>query len=273
MLFNRFVSILVVFSLVITFSTTSVKAATVNHKLSNVKNFKIYYGEANEQVIKELSKYDLVIIEPYAFTQQQIAELKASGTKVLGYVSVMELEAWHKSKVTEADYYYCNNKRMKIKQWDTYVMNISSSHYKDVVMDKVEQQIVKKGMDGVFLDTVGDIDDYFYNKPAEQKKFRNTYDTLLKQIKNIDSNLILMQNWGFDTIKNTSLYAIDAVLWEDFNRKVVAKDKWSQNWISYFKAQKDQVKTFTVAPNVASQQYSLAQGFVSTVNVNDIYNN
>ena len=50
---------------------------------------------------------------------------------------------------------------MKIEQWDTYIMNLADEHYRRIVVNKVKQQIIGKGIDGVFLDTAGDIDDYF----------------------------------------------------------------------------------------------------------------
>ncbi|WRU95624.1 hypothetical protein RYX51_00510 [Priestia filamentosa] len=56
------------------------------------------------------------------------------------------------------------------------------------------------GMDGVFLDTVDDIDDYFYNKPALQTEISTAYKTLLTNIKEQDP------------IKIPSLPYINAVL-------------------------------------------------------------
>ena len=50
---------------------------------------------------------------------------------------------------------------MKIEQWDTYIMNLADEHYRRIVVNKVKQQVIGKGIDGVFLDTAGDIDDYF----------------------------------------------------------------------------------------------------------------
>ncbi|MDT3765699.1 hypothetical protein [Priestia filamentosa] len=55
-------------------------------------------------------------------------------------------------------------------------------------------------MDGVFLDTVDDIDDYFYNKPALQTEISTAYKTLLTNIKEQDP------------IKIPSLPYINAVL-------------------------------------------------------------
>ncbi|HHK5535523.1 TPA: endo alpha-1,4 polygalactosaminidase [Bacillus mobilis] len=252
-------------------SSTSAQANVVNPILKKVQSYKIYYGEANKQVIEGLSKYDMVIIEPYAFTKEQIQQLKQSGTVVLGYVSVLELEAWHKREVLETDYYYRDGKKMKIEQWDTYIMNLADNHYRGIVVNKVKQQIIGKGIDGVLLDTVGDIDDYFYDQPAKQKQFREAYVNLLKEIKGLDSKLLLIQNWGFETIKTASLNFIHGVLWEDFNKQVIAKDEWSQNWMRYFKQQNNKIVTFTVTPDKVSKKYSSINGFIPVMNPNDIY--
>ncbi|MGF2711586.1 endo alpha-1,4 polygalactosaminidase [Bacillus cereus] len=267
---KRSICFLAIFSFIFS-SSTSAQANVVEPALKNVRSYKIYYGEANEQVIERLSKYDMVIIDPYAFTKEQVQQLKKSGTVVLGYVSVLELEAWHKSQVVESDYYYRDGKKMKIEQWNTYIMNLADEHYRGIVVNKVKQQIIGKGINGVFLDTAGDIDDYFYDQPATQGKFREAYVNLLKEIKSIDSNLLLIQNWGFETIKNTSLNFIHGVLWEDFNKQVIVKDEWSQSWMRYFKQQSNKIVTFTVTPNNVSKKYSSINGFIPTINPNDIY--
>ncbi len=252
-------------------SNTAAQVNAVNPILKNVQSYKIYYGEANEQVIERLSKYDMVIIEPYAFTREQVQQLKKSGTVVLGYVSVLELEDWHKSQVMESDYYYRDGEKMRIEQWDTYIMNLADSHYRSIIINKVKQQIIEKGIDGVFLDTAGDIDDYFYDQAAVQEKFRLAYVNLLKEIKSVDSNLLLVQNWGFETIKSATLNFIHGVLWEDFNKRVITEDQWSQNWMRYFKQQSNKIVTFTVTPDDISKKYSTVNGFISTINPNDIY--
>lgn len=213
----------------------------------------------------------MVIIEPYVVTKEQIQQLKQAGTTVLGYVSVMELEYWHRTQVTEGDYHYENNKKMRIEKWDTYIMDLEEAHYQNILLKKVKKQIVQKDIDGVFLDTVGDIDDYFYEQPTVQNKFRNAYVTLLKEIKEVDKNLIIMQNWGFPTLKDVSIDLVDGILWEDFNKQVISKDEWSQNWIRYFKQHKNELVTFTVAPNEESKAYSEELGFVATVNENNVY--
>lgn len=267
---KRFVALMSLFASLFIIPNVSVFASTGN-SLLKTNSFTIYYGAANAKAIQKLSTYNTVVIEPFAFTKEQIQQLKKSGTKVLGYVSVMELEAQNKAKVTDSDYYYYNGNKMQIPKWNTYIMDITNPHYRNIVLTKVNEQVVQKGLDGVFLDTVGDIDDYFYDKPADQANIRNGYVELLKAIKTNNPNLLLMQNWGFDTVKTASLPYIDAVLWEDFNSKIITKDAWSQNWIKYFQSQKNTLKVFTVTPNTASKTYSQSKGFVSMVNKNDVY--
>lgn len=271
MFLKRIVAAIVLFSIAAALMSKTIHAEEAR-KLKHAAKFKIYYGEATEQAIKELSTYDLVVIEPYAFTKEQIQRIRANHTKVMGYVSIMELETAHISQVKKSDYFYYKNQKWEIPQWNTYIMDISKTHYRNILLKKVKNQIVKKEMDGVFLDTVGDIDDLFYNKLQLQKKFRKAYMTFLSEVKSANPNMLLIQNWGFDTLKSTSISKIDGILWEDFNRKIVSNDEWSQKWITYFKQQKKNLTTFTVTPDNKSKAYSMKNGFIPTINSNDVYN-
>jgi polysaccharide biosynthesis protein PelA len=245
--------------------------------LNRVSDYKIYYGEANDQIVEKLGNYDLAIIEPHEFTKEQIKRINELDTITLGYISVMELENWNEGfveKVQESDFYYSNNKKVYIEKWDTYFMDISNSHYRQIILEEIQEEILSKGLDGIFLDTTGDIDDFFLKKPKELQKLRNGYVTLLKDIKKQNKQLILLQNWGFDTYKNASNPFIDGILWEDFSKSRNQHDKWSQSWIKYFNAEekKGKLAVFTVSPNSLGKSYSEKIGFVSYKNENSIYN-
>jgi polysaccharide biosynthesis protein PelA len=245
--------------------------------LKDVKKYKIYYGPANVEIIDRLGNYDLAIIEPHEFTEQQVSSLKESKTLSLGYMSIMELEKWNKEfvdKVIESDYYYTNNEKIYIERWDTYIMDISQPHFRQILLEEIQEEIIAKGFDGIFLDTVGDIDDYFLKKPKELKKLRTGYINLLKEIKKQNKDIVLIQNWGFDTYKNASKPFIDGILWENFSKSGNQYDKWSQNWIKYFNEEKrkSQLAIFTVSPDDPSKSYSEKIGFVPYKNENSIYN-
>ena len=245
--------------------------------LEAVSDYKIYYGESNEGVLQQLGNYDLVIIEPHEYSKKQVAEINNQGTLTFGYISVMELEKWNTSfveKVKEENYYSINHKKIYISEWDTYLMDISNRHYQTILLDEIQTQINDKGFHGIFLDTVGDIDDHFLTKPQELQKMRNGYLELLKQIKHQNNSLLFIQNWGFDTYKTTSRPYVDGIVWENFNKNRIENDQWSQNWISYFREnqKKGKLAILTVAPNKQGKNYSETFGFTSYVNKNSNYN-
>ncbi|WP_157950848.1 putative glycoside hydrolase [Peribacillus acanthi] len=252
-------------------------ASNFSSPLNSVKNYTIYYGKVNEEILNKLSKMDMVIIEPHEFTKEQIQILREKGTIVLGYISLMELEKWNTDfvqKVIEEDYYYRNNEKIYIEKWDTYIMDISNPHYQQLLIDEIQVEIVDKGLDGVFFDTIGDIDDYFSKEPAAQKKLRDSYLQLLKSIKQTNPEKILVQNWGFETFKSDSYTFLDGLLWEDFRTRDLVKSDWGQKWINYFKLveKRKRVAIFTVTPSKKDKQYSLNQGFTSFINKDDYYN-
>ncbi|MCY8234627.1 hypothetical protein [Priestia endophytica] len=81
----------------------------------------------------------------------------------------------------------------------------------------------------------------------------------------------MRQNWGFETIKTTSLPYINAVLWEGFHKGIVLTDEWSPNWITYFQSQSTTLQTLTVTNTDHSFSYSNPLGFLATHNEDDIY--
>ncbi|QOR66397.1 endo alpha-1,4 polygalactosaminidase [Cytobacillus suaedae] len=269
--------VLVAFSLGFSFLMFTLSIFYPN-PLKEVSDYKVYYGAVNDEIIEELGSLDLAIIEPHQFTQEQADRINRTKAITLGYISIMELEMWNKefvAKVNESDYYYVNNEKVLVPAWNTYIMDISNPHYRQIIMEEIEEEIIAKGFQGIFLDTVGDIDDYFKDKPKDQEVLRKGYVTLLKEIKRKYPKLILAQNWGFDTYKTSSFPYIDGIFWEDFNATKLKTSKWSQNWISYFKEKesKGNLAVFTIAPDEAGKKYSEELGFSSYINENDVYNN
>lgn len=268
-----FFSMLICCSFLLSGSTS----AASKTPLKSVTNYKIYYGPSNQEIVEQLGTYDLVIIEPHEFTREQVEEINKQGTITLGYMSIMELEKWNEDfvkKVKTTDYYYSKKKKVYIQKWDTYLMDISNKHYQGILLEEIQMEILEKGFEGIFLDTAGDIDDFFLKKPKELEKLRKGYIQLLKEIHSENKSLLLVQNWGFETYKAASKSYVDGVLWENFDKKRLQKDDWSQKWIKYFKNadSKGNLSVFTVAPNSTGKKYSESHGFTSYINKNSIYN-
>ncbi|MFC0524648.1 endo alpha-1,4 polygalactosaminidase [Pontibacillus salicampi] len=213
---------------------SSVSLADSN-PLSTVANYKIYYDSPTTQILLEMKEYDLVIIEPTLYSGEQIDSIQQSGTKVYGYINTMEADVWNTEitkKLQPDDYFYRANKRVYYEKWDSYLMDLTSSHYRSILLQHIKSHIVQKGLDGVFLDTVGNIDTEHSSTPDIWKDQVDGMLSLLKQIKEQHPNLSLIQNFGLETFQKHTHFYMDAIMWEDFHYSVVSKDQWSNNQIA-----------------------------------------
>nr|WP_277753212.1 endo alpha-1,4 polygalactosaminidase [Metabacillus mangrovi] len=181
--------------------------------------------------MKQLSKYQMVIIEPVFYSAEQISLIQENGTLVYGYVNSMEADLWNKdlySRFDDGDFYKRNGERIYIEEWNSYLMDMKSSHFREVLLDETEKQIVQKGLDGVFLDTVGNIDDRFSEDRDERTAQQDGLILLLKQLQKKEVSII--QNWGLETVQRTAPY-IDGLMWENFEYKEISSDDWSKEWM------------------------------------------
>ncbi|AZB43961.1 glycosyl hydrolase [Bacillus sp. FJAT-42376] len=251
-------------------------AANSTGVLKNVKTYKIFYDAPTPSIIKKMQAYDLVIIEPLLYTKTQIETIKKQGTKVFGYINSMEADNWNTAfmqKLTPEDFYQQSTQKYYIQQWDSYLMNMSSPHFRQLLLSEIGAQVAAKNMDGVFFDTVGNIDDYFSDQPAELAKQRSGLEQLLKSVKTMYPSLGIIQNWGIDTLKTTSANYVDAIMWENFSHNVVSKDEWSKNQIDQLKALQQEkgitVLTVSFEQHSKSAWFSEQQGFLHYKAVKD----
>lgn len=239
------------------------------HMLKDVKSYKIFYDAPTAKILAKMKDYDMVIIEPVYYTKQQIDTIKSAGTKVFGYINSMEADNWNTglTKYLQADdYYYKDNEKYYLPVWDAYLMNMASSHYRSVLLNQIKTHIQDKGIDGIFFDTAGDIDDYFYDQSSVLKQQRNGFVSLLQQVKKQFPSKEIIQNWGIDTLTAATSPYVDGIMWENFNQPIVAKDDWAQEKIKELNAlqKKKPFTVLTVSNNThsKSQWYSQSVGFI-----------
>ena len=202
----------------------------INNKL-NINNFWIYYGSDN---IEKLSKYDLVIIEPYNYNKEDLKKLKSlnPNIKVIAYLSIGE--------VSKDRPYFKDCQKIivgKNQNWNSQYVNVSSPIWQKIILDEVKK-FKDMGFDGVFLDTV---DSAIYTNQ------KNEVIDSIKKIREENPNIIIIQNRGFEVIDKTAPY-MDGFLFEDFttgydfkNKKAYYWDNGDLNWIN---AQGEKLKNF-----------------------------
>ncbi|WP_390408228.1 endo alpha-1,4 polygalactosaminidase [Lacticaseibacillus jixiensis] len=228
-------------------------------------DFKIYYGQASAQVVQQLSAYPLVIVEPNAWSTPQLQTLTATSA-VYGYVNVMEMEPAYelptKARLQVA------GKPVAIPAWDTYMLDLTRDDVQQALTAKVER-LAHGGYTGVFLDTVGDIDDYLADHPQVQASQREALREWLGRMQARFPDLDWLQNRGFATYIDTSQAFVKRVLWEDFRAKEIREDQWSRDWLKRLQA--TDAKLYAVCADSASLAEAKRQGMLVTYNPNDVY--
>jgi len=235
----------------------------IKRELADAKKVKYYLNKGNKTIGSKMKQMDLVIVEPVVMQQSYIKAAQKQGTLVYGYINAMEADKWNKQlyrKFKATDFYKDKHgKRMYFKQWDAYLMNMNSKHYQEVLLEEINKQVVSKGLDGVFLDTVGDIDVFL---PAKEQKVQNkAMQQFMKKIKQRYNGVSLAQNWGFHTLSKYTAPYIDFVMWEDFSYRVVGKDEWSLQQMKNLKQLRKQygIQIITVGFKDSAKSRKLAE--------------
>ncbi|MBX9998587.1 endo alpha-1,4 polygalactosaminidase [Priestia aryabhattai] len=258
-----FFIVLLFFSSIIYQELVSIYKNYPKTKFERISNYKVYYGPPTRTLLDKMKKYDMVIIEPSYYSKSDIKTLKEQGTLVFGYLSTMEVNNWNKRIIKQTipgDYFYKNGKKVYFPEWDSYLMNISSHHYQKILLGQLKSSIVNKGFDGVFLDTVGDIDNQQMDKNNHVRQQKGMA-LFCKSIKNQYPYLLTIQNSGFPTLKDYTIPYIDGVMWESFSVSTVSTDAWSLKQIKILnQLQKDfSLVVLTVSSENESQSSSFAK--------------
>lgn len=190
--------------------------------------FCIHYGEIDEDVLTHLAGYDVVILEPRLATRGQILWLKSTGTRVYGYLSVVEQNRNNIEfpSLRERWFYRPGETRLYNAEWESYYMDLRQSGYRRFLLEQVVVQIAGKHLDGVMIDTIGDLDDLRLFEEVRDGMVSG-YRDLLKQIKWAMPDLEIIQNWGFRIAVEEDI-PLDGILWEGFSMGLLETDEWSR---------------------------------------------
>ena len=179
-------------------------------ELSRTKNFVCYYGSGNEDL---LSQFDIVILEPENYSETDIGKIKTRGARVFGYLSLGEDSELRRTKGDSgknySGYYMDADKDGmpdKNGNWGSYYVNAGNPEWVEFVSNKA-REILMKGCNGLFLDTLDTVDLY-----------PSTRNGMVKLIKHLDSKFssaFIIANRGI-TILDEIAPVIDGEMIESF---------------------------------------------------------
>jgi len=170
----------------------------------------VCYGKFDFNASKNFEK---IILETKHFNKSEIFNLQKNNSKIYGYISLGEVNK-------NADHYKLleNDLLGKNENWDSYYLNLKSIKTKMVLIEII-QQMVNKGVDGIFLDNIDN-----FSKFGPQNDQNKELERLISLIKNKFPKLLLIQNSGVELLSITNEY-VDEVLFEsiftnyDFEQK------------------------------------------------------
>ncbi|GGE69210.1 endo alpha-1,4 polygalactosaminidase [Priestia taiwanensis] len=196
-------------------------------RLEKLKSYRFYYGEVTSTMIEEAKQYELLIVNPSFFTKEQVKELQQQGVLMIGYIDVAEIDAENNQKhniVREDDYYKVDKERVYYWEHDSYLMDMSSPHYRTFLLEELKQHIHKKGFNGILLNTIETIEEEFLGRPEELQRQAEGFSRFLQQVRSRYPHYIILQNGGLTIVEEYSHVYIDGVVLEGLHYKDVVEE-------------------------------------------------
>ncbi len=202
----------------------------------SVKTYVCYYGKGR---INDITQFDVAIMEPRNYTEDEIRSISDAGTWVIGYVSLGESDGLHKGDGKGpggyASYYFDDDgdgQPDMNPNWHSYYINPASTLWHKHIFDRIKK-LKKQGVVGIFMDTIDNAD----LKP----EFHDAMIQLIKEIRDSFPDMKLVANRGF-TILEDIAPVIDGMMWEDFSmagydfkkKKYLEADSSFLWWTDYF---------------------------------------
>jgi len=164
-----------------------------------IKNFAVYYGQDK---VKELEKFDLVIVSPL-IENKTIELLKSKGVLVVGYVSISTVGNWEPWRKFVSEDMLIGTEEL----WNEAIVNVNDERWHRVVLEEIIPYLVLRGFSGVFFDNLDIVDDY--------PDFKHGIIKIIKEVKRQYKGFIIVVNRGFSILYEIAPY-IDALLFECF---------------------------------------------------------
>ena len=198
-------------------------------RFATARSWCLYYGPATPDCVDRLGKYEIVVIDPAALGTNAIGTISAlhdRGCLVAGYLSMVEVAPWHRyrSRIPREWYLLVDGKPWvpwagKDVGWESNLSaSLAEPGWREMLVDLVQSEVLDYGCDGVFMDTLEDLD--FQGMPAEERP--RQLDGLGKLMAALDERYPDAFFIGNRTLQGSLSAAapyLDAVCWEDFSTK------------------------------------------------------
>ena len=175
---------------------------STHNPLLNLHNFTVYYGDdVNGDVLRVLNEYQLVILQPWAFTPGNLTLIKSIK---IAYIDLGEYDnsTWSQCQVNLTGIIIGYD-----EDWGQPIVNVSSQQWINYTLCRVRAALAA-GFNGVLFDDVDDAIDYYPGETSGVIK-------IMKLVSEMYPNALIGVNRGFELARNLSPY-IQFILYEDY---------------------------------------------------------
>ena len=176
------------------------------------KNYALYYGHGRE---RELSQFDMAIVEPLGQTSVALKKIQEAGTLVLAYLSIMEIhsDSLDVDFLKEEDLLAGPGGPLKNEQYGNWIVDLRSKRWNHMLRQKVES-LLCAGYDGIFLDTIADVE-LVPVSPDCRTELIFAAAGFIADIKKEYCEHVIVQNNGVERLCLMTAKLIDGICWEN----------------------------------------------------------
>lgn len=153
----------------------------------------------------QVQNYKMVVIEPDFYSKAEINDLKATGATIVAYTTFGEVDSnrWYFPLLEERGFLGLN------MNWNSSFLNLKDDSTRSLILNKVLPEIMTKGVDGIFMDTIDAVSPY-----TERAYLAPYMLSLIKEVRDRYPDKLIIQNAGLFLLED-SQNLVDAVLIED----------------------------------------------------------
>jgi hypothetical protein len=223
--------------------------------LSSVRSYALYYGWGGEEV---LATYDLAIIAAEGHDAEGLKRLRQHGTLPLAYVGALETPM-HKDEATPDGVLTVGGVPWTNAAFGNWVLDPRAPATRRRLL-RVAEQALLLGCQGLFLDTLGDVEDLRL-PPALRAELLPAAANLIAELRRCLPGP-LVQNWGLQHLLPLTAPMLDGVSWEAFPYRSIKADPLTHSAIrNLHRLQADGVRVLALNEGLPPQHadYSWAQ--------------
>lgn len=182
-------------------------------RFASAENYALFYGSGREG---DLAGFDVAVVEPAGQSDDSLRRMRESGTLVLAYISVVEVSPGEPEYklLKPGDLLSRGGEPIQNPVYGNYLADLRSTRWIGLLLRKAGSLLTGSGYDGLFLDTIGDVESGDLGTGLRDSLLLAAAD-LVRRIRTIHSGRVLVQNNGLERLCLLTAGLIDGICWEN----------------------------------------------------------